>query len=104
MRYLAITKAAFTPERSLSLQVFLYLQILDVLTTWLGFKIGLIEASPFIHALMKVGPMGGVLASKLVALGLAAFCVHRQRFREIRLINYWYAGLVVWNLALILSR
>ena len=37
---------------SLSLQVFFYLQVLDVLTTWLGFRIGLSEASPFIRMLM----------------------------------------------------
>lgn len=89
---------------SLSLQIFLYLQVLDVLTTWLGFRIGLAEASPFIRVLMGMGPMAGLLGSKLIALLLGAACVRSGRFHVIRLINYWYAALVVWNLTLILSR
>lgn len=91
-------------DRSLSLQIFLYLQLLDVLTTWLGFRLGLGEASPFIRLLMQVGPMAGVLASKLVAVALGAVCVWRRRYSVISMINYWYAALVIWNFTLILSR
>lgn len=89
---------------SLSLQVFFYLQILDVMTTWLGLRLGLSEASPFVHFLMHVGPMGGLIVSKAVAVLLGAICVYRRRFHVIRMINYWYAALAVWNLALILMR
>jgi hypothetical protein len=96
--------AAVSMDWTLSLQVFCYLQVLDVLTTWLGFRIGLSEASPFIRMLMGLGPMAAVLGSKVVALGLGALCVWSDRLHVIRLINYWYAGLVIWNLALILSR
>jgi len=59
---------ASSADWSLSLQTFLYLQVLDVLTTFLGFRMGLSEASPFIRALMGMGPMTGVLLSKVVAL------------------------------------
>jgi hypothetical protein len=93
-----------TRDWSSSLLVFLYLQVLDVLTTWLGFRMGLAEASPFILLLMRIDPMTGVLASKAVALLLGGYCVWRGRFHVIHLINYWYAGLVIWNLALILTR
>ena len=89
---------------SLSLQVFCYLQVLDVLTTWLGFRAGLAEASPFIQFLMHLGPMAGLLGSKLVAFALGGICIWRKRPNVIYLINYWYAGLVLWNLVLILSR
>lgn len=95
---------ASSADWSLSLQTFLYLQVLDVLTTFLGFRMGLSEASPFIRALMGMGPMAGVLLSKVVALLLGAACVRSGRYHVIRLINYWYAALVVWNLTLILSR
>jgi hypothetical protein len=87
-----------------SLHVFLYLQVLDVTTTWLGFRLGLAEASPFVRLLMHWGPLPGVLASKALALGLGAVCVWRRRYQVIHLINYWYAALVVWNLALITTR
>ena len=89
---------------SLSLQVFLYLQVLDFLTTWVGFRLGLEEASPFIQILMQIGPVEGVLFSKAIALLLGAFCVWRAKFHVIQWINYWYAGLVIWNLALIVTR
>ena len=89
---------------SLNLQLFLYLQGLDALTTWLGFRVGLAEASPFIQLLMHMGPMSGLLASKVIAILLGGFCVWRNRVHVINWINYWYAGLVVWNLTLIVTR
>jgi hypothetical protein len=96
-------KSIAAPEISLSLQIFLYLQVLDVMTTVVGFRIGLSEASPFIRLTMNLGPLAGLLISKGVALGLAAFCLVTGRSRTIRIINYWYAALVLWNLGLILS-
>lgn len=89
---------------SLSVQVFIYLQVLDLVTTALGFRAGLGEASPFIRVLMHAGPIQGVVLSKLGALALGAFCVWRRRFNVIHLINYWYAALVLWNLALIITH
>jgi hypothetical protein len=92
------------PDWSFSLHVFLYLQVLDALTTWLGFRVGLAEASPFVRLLMHTGPLSGVLASKAVALLLGGVCVWRRRYQVIHLINYWYAALVIWNLSLIVTR
>ena len=89
---------------SLSLRVFLCLQVLDVLTTVLGFRHGLVEASPFIKFLMRLGPIAGLLGSKVVAVLLGALCVWRGRPQVIHVINYWYAGLVIWNLTLIMTR
>jgi hypothetical protein len=88
---------------TLSLQAFLYLQVLDALTTWVGFRIGLSEASPFIRLVMHWGPLTGLFASKVVAFVLGGYCVWSKRFNVIGLLNYWYAGLVVWNLCLIVS-
>jgi hypothetical protein len=97
-------KETLATDWSPSLQLFFYLQLLDVLTTLLGFRLGLSEASPFIQFLMHFGVLTGLLGSKVVAVCLAAFCVWRRRFRVITLINYWYAALVIWNLALIATR
>jgi len=85
-------------------QIFVYLQLLDLLTTLLGFRVGAAEASPFIRMLMHAGPFAGVAASKLLALVLGALCVYTKRHHLIRWATYWYAALVVWNLTLILSR
>ncbi len=82
--------------------VFVYLQFLDFLTTLLGLRLGLSEASPLIRHLMQFGPIGAVLISKICAMGIAGLCVALNRHSVIRRINYWYAGLVVWNLCMIL--
>ena len=97
-------KTSVTVDWSLSLQVFLGLQVLDVLTTLIGFRVGLVEASPFIQFLMRLGPVPGLIGSKLVAVLLGALCVWRGRPQIIYSINFWYAGLVVWNLILIMTR
>jgi hypothetical protein len=83
--------------------VFVYLQLLDILTTLVGFRLGAAEASPFIRMLMHAGPAVGVILSKLVALGLGAFCVRWKRTHVIRWASYWYGILVVWNLMVVLA-
>ncbi len=83
--------------------IFVYLQLLDLLTTLVGFKLGAGEASPFIRMLMHAGPVTGVLASKVVALILGGVCVYAKKTNLIKWISYWYAGLVVWNLMIMLK-
>ena len=78
----------------LMVQVFVYLQLLDFLTTLLGFRLGASEASPFIRTLLFFGPAVGVALSKVVAVGLGAFCIWRKKARVIGWINYWYAGVI----------
>jgi hypothetical protein len=99
---------ALTNERAelspMIIQAFLYLQVLDLLTTLLGFKLGASEASPFVRLLMHFGPATGVILSKLAALLLAALCVVLNKRHLIRWITYWYAALIVWNLSTILGR
>jgi hypothetical protein len=84
-------------------QIFVYLQLLDLLTTLLGFRVGAAEASPFIRALMHAGPAAGVIASKVLALGIGGLCVYLQKEHVIRWISYWYGGIVVWNLMIMLA-
>jgi len=90
-------------ETTVYVQVFLYLQILDLLTTLVGLKLGISEASPFIRSLLHFGPSFAVASSKFVAVGLAGICVALHRSYLVRWINYWYAGLVIWNLCNILA-
>ena len=83
--------------------IFLYLQLLDVLSTLIGFSLGNTEASPFIRLMIQWGPVAGLALSKAVALGLIAVCFAMKRMRIIRFINYWYAGLIFWNLLVVLT-
>ena len=85
-----------------TLQVFAYLQVLDLLSTFVGFKVGASEASPFIRLLMGVaGSTSGLVVSKIIALCLAGICIYSNRFHIIRRICYWYAAVVAWNLLLL---
>jgi hypothetical protein len=87
----------------LAIQVFVYLQLLDYLTTLVGFKLGASEASPFIAKLIHASsPAIGVAASKIVGLGLGTICIMTNRARLVSWINYWYAALIVWNISVIL--
>jgi hypothetical protein len=53
--------------------------------------------------LMHLGPAAGVFLSKVLALGLGALCVYTNKPHVIRWISYWYAGLVIWNLVVMLA-
>ena len=90
-------------EAMVYVQLFIYLQILDLLTTLVGFKLGASEVSPFIRSLLPLGPVVAVTVSKFVAIALAGVCIALNRQRLVRWINYWYAALVVWNLCSILA-
>ena len=84
-------------------QVFLYLQVLDLLTTMIGLRLGAAEASPFVRLLMQAGPATGLIFSKLLALGLVSLCFWLKKPRVIRWASYWYALLVIWNCCIILA-
>jgi Domain of unknown function (DUF5658) len=84
-------------------QIFIYLQLLDLLTTLLGFRLGAAEASPFIRLMMHAGPATGVIVSKVLALGIGAFCIYVNKSHVIRWISYWYGGLVIWNVLVMLA-
>jgi hypothetical protein len=86
-----------------AIQIFIYLQLLDFLTTAAGFKEGAYEVSPFIVKLIHTSsPLLGLAASKGIGLIIGGLCIAMNRVRLIGWINYWYAGLVVWNLCVIL--
>ena len=85
------------------LYIFLYLQVLDLLTTLVGFKLGISEASPFVRVLMHFNSAFAVVISKIVALGLAGLFLSLKRSHLIRWVNYWYAAIIIWNLCNILS-
>jgi hypothetical protein len=83
--------------------IFIYLQLLDLLTTLIGFRLGANEASPFIRMLMHAGPAAGVMASKILALALGAVCLYYKKTHLIRWVSYWYGCLIVWNLIVLLA-
>jgi hypothetical protein len=84
------------PEPSIGL--FLCLQVLDVLTTLIGLRMGAQEGSSYIGRLLSTGPISGLIISKIIAAGLAAFAIFLNRKRLITFLNYWFAAVITWNL------
>jgi hypothetical protein len=84
-----------------SLTAFVFLQVLDILTTLIGLQMGAREASIFIGRLMQVGPVAALLIAKLFAVLLVAAALRFKRPRLVVFLNYWFAIVVSWNLAMI---
>jgi hypothetical protein len=84
-----------------SLLVFVALQLLDVLSTIVGIRLGASEASIFVGRILRYGPMEGLLISKLMAVLLVAAALKFQRPRLVVFLNYWFAAVVSWNLIMI---
>lgn len=85
-----------------SIILFVALQCLDVFTTLIGLRMGATEGSMFIGHLMSVGPMAGLLISKIFAVLLVAVALKFHRPRLVVFLNYWSAAVVSWNLVMIL--
>lgn len=81
-----------------SIGLFLGLQVLDVLTTLVGLHFGAHEGSTFVGHLLRTGPLNGLIVSKILAAGLAAFAVFLNRKRVLVFLNFWFAAVVAWNL------
>ena len=53
---------------------------------------------------MHLGVVPGLLISKILAVILALIALRRKQPRIVALANIWFAGVVTWNLVLILSQ
>jgi Domain of unknown function (DUF5658) len=87
-----------------SISLFLGLQVLDVLTTLIGLHLGAQEGSNFIGHLLQTGPLSGLIASKILAAGLAAIAVFLHRKRVLVFLNFWSAAVVAWNVIAIVLQ
>lgn len=78
-----------------------YLQVLDFLTTVAFMINGVREGNPLVRMAVHYAPhpLGGLVAVKLLAVGLGLYCWTRRRERLLMRINLLFAALVAWNLA-----
>lgn len=83
---------------------FVYLQILDLLTTLAFLLRGIGEGNPVVRWAIREGPspLGGLLLLKLAAVGLAVYCVWRARFGLLRIANIFFACVVTYNLVVLI--
>jgi Domain of unknown function (DUF5658) len=85
------------------MRLFVYLQLLDFLTTMLAFRLGAVELSPLVRLFLNCGPTAGVILAKLLAIVVIGLFYSRKS-HIMRWVNYWFAGIVVWNLGMMLWR
>ena len=85
------------------LEVFVFLQLLDFLTTATGLKWGAQEVNPFIVQMMGFGTIQGLIACKVAILIMALAVLWHGRTRVILALNYIFAAIVVWNLTQLLK-
>jgi Domain of unknown function (DUF5658) len=76
---------------------FVFLQLLDLLTTIIGLKWGAQELNPVILHVMKTGALEGLLASKVAILVMAGAMIWYRRVGVLFIVNYIFGGLIIWN-------
>ena len=83
------------------LAIFILLQILDMATTLVVLAMGGRETNPIIQHFMTVGPVAGLIISKLTVTAIAVAGVALRKNRGIRLANVVFTGVVAWNFTII---
>jgi hypothetical protein len=84
-----------------ALLIFSFLQLVDLGTTVAVLRLGGVEENPLVKALMVFGPVAGLILAKVITLALGAGCFLSTKPRALRLANFAFAGIIVWNLSII---
>lgn len=85
---------------------FVYLQLLDVLTTIAFLLQGVSESNPVVKWAMRAGPdpVSGLVLLKAAAVAMGIYCSLSSREKLLQRVNIFFALLVAYNLvALILA-
>jgi len=66
---------------------------------------GVQEANPLVRLALRYSshPLGGLLAIKMLALGLGFYCWRCGRERLLTRINFLFAVVVAWNLVALIA-
>ena len=83
---------------------FLYLQVLDLLTTLAFMMYGLGELNPLVKWVMRESPsaLTGLVLVKLFAVVLALYCIVRARHKLLRAANVLFAFVVAYNMIVLI--
>lgn len=83
------------------LMIFIFLQILDLATTLAALALGGRENNPIVAHIMTVGPVAGLLISKLAVTGIAVAGAAMRKHRGLRLANAVFTGVIAWNVTVV---
>ncbi len=84
---------------------FVYLQLLDLLTTVAFLLQGIQEGNPLVRWILRASPhpLGGLLGVKILALMLGLYCWRLGKQRLLGRVNLLFAVLVAWNLVALIA-
>jgi hypothetical protein len=84
---------------------FVYLQLLDLLTTVAFLAQGVQEGNPVVRWVIGTSsnPLSGLLGVKVLALILGLFCWRMGKQRLLGRVNLLFAALVAWNLVALIA-
>ncbi len=85
---------------------YLYLQVLDLLTTVAFLINGVKEANPIVKSMMHItaSPITGLVLVKVFAIGLGVYCWRVHKYRLLGRINAFFALLIAWNMMALIAR
>ena len=81
---------------------FIYLQVLDLLTTLAFMMYGIAELNPVVKWAMRPSAFGGLFLVKVAAVLLALVCMAHSKQRLLRGVNIFFAGLVAYNVLVLI--
>jgi hypothetical protein len=84
-----------------TLAIFVLLQVLDLITTLIALGLGGQENNPIVAHIMAVGPIGGLVISKVTVLAIAFAGAALHKHWGLRMANIAFAGVVAWNVTVI---
>jgi len=81
--------------------IFLALQVLDAVSTLGAMAFGGGELNPVVSRIMLIGPVSGLLLSKVIVSGIAVACMRWDKQKAIRIANLAFTGIFVWNCSIV---
>lgn len=84
-----------------ALILFILLQAADFATTVAAINFGGAEQNPLVAHMMGFGGINGLLLAKVIALAIGGAAAAAGKNRGIRVANFAFAAIVVWNLSII---
>jgi hypothetical protein len=82
--------------------IFVFLQLGDFGTTAAALRLGGTEENPLVRYFMNVGSLEGLALAKALAIAIGVACFMASKYRALRMANIVYAGIVAWNLTVLL--
>src|SRR5215471_15385793 len=81
--------------------LFVILQVLDFATTVVALGLGGGERNPIVLQIMTLGPVVGLVISKLAVIAIAGCGALLKKYSGLRCANLAFCAIVAWNVSVI---